>query len=214
MLTESMPLRTALIKEAHEQPLMGHPGRAKLRQLLQTRFYWPGQGKHIERYIANCHTCRRSHVSRDKKPGLLHPLLVPDRPWQHITVDFKKCPESRTNYNIVAIFVDRLSKRPITIPVQDTITAKELAPLFLEHVVRHIGLPDTIVSDRGPQFVLDFWNEFCTRLQIKLKLSTANHPQTDGQTEIINQYFDQRLRPYISYYQDDWDKWVAIFDYQ
>jgi transposase InsO family protein len=77
-----------------------------------------------------------------------------------------------------------------------------------------VGIPETIISDRGPQFISDFWNEFCTRIGTKLKLSTANHPQTDGQTEIVNQYFDQRLRPYINYYQDDWDDWVAIIDYQ
>jgi transposase InsO family protein len=211
---QDVPLRTAVIREAHDQPLTGHPGRAKLRQLIQSRYYWPGQGKDIDRYCANCYTCRRAHVPRDKKPGLLQQLAVPDRPWQHITVDFKKCPESKSNYNMVAIFVDRLSKRPITVPVRDTITARELVPIFLTHVARHVGLPDSITSDRGPQFVSDFWNEACKRLQIKIKLSTANHPQTDGQTEIVNQYFDQRLRPYINYYQDDWDKWVAIFDYQ
>jgi transposase InsO family protein len=110
--------------------------------------------------------------------------------------------------------VDRLGKRPINIPCRDTITAKELVPLFLMHVARHVGLPYSITSDRGPQFVSDFWNETCRRLGIKIKLSTANMPQTDGQTEIVNQYFDQRLRPYINYYQDDWDEWVAIFDYQ
>ena len=199
-LTPKMPLRTALIREAHDQPLMGHPGRAKLRQLLQSRYYWPNQGKDIDRYRDNCHTCRRSHVPRDKKPGFLHPLPIPERPWQHITVDFKKCPESRNGHNMVVIFVDRLSKRPITIPVRDTITARELAPLFLGNVVRHVGIPDSIVSDRGPQFVSNFWDEFCARIGTKLKLSTANHPQTDGQTEIINQYFDQRLRPYVNHY--------------
>jgi hypothetical protein len=208
------PLRTAIIKEAHEQPLLGHPGRAKLKQLISSRYYWPGQGSDIDRYCANCHSCRRSHVPRDKKPGFLQQLPIPDRPWQHITVDFKKCPESKTQHNMIAIFVDRLGKRPITIPVRDTITAKQLVPLFLIHVARHVGLPDSITSDRGPQFVSDFWNETCERLGIKIKLSTANHPQTDGQTEIVNQYFDQRLRPYINYYQDDWDDWIAIFDYQ
>jgi transposase InsO family protein len=213
-VTPEMPLRTAIIREAHGQPLSGHPGRAKLRQLLQARYYWPDQGKDLDRYCANCHTCKRSHVPRDKKPGLLHPLPVPERPWQHITVDFKHCPESKAGNNMIALFVDRLGKRPITIPVRDTITAKQLAPLFLLHVVRHVGIPDTIVSDRGPQFVSDFWHEFCTRIGTKLKLSTANHPQTDGQTEIVNQYFDQRLRPYVNYYQDDWDEWVAIVDYQ
>src|SRR5579862_4436921 len=213
-LTPEMPLRTALIREAHDQPLMGHPGRAKLRQLLQGRYYWPGQGKDIDRYRDNCHACRRSHVPRDRAPGLLHPLPVPGRPWEHVSVDFKKCPESRRRHNMIAVFVDRLSKRPITVPVRDTITARELAPLFLEHVVRHVGVPESIVSDRGPQFVSDFWGEFCRRIGTKLKLSTANHPQTDGQTEIVNQYFDQRLRPYINHYQDDWDDWVAIIDYQ
>jgi hypothetical protein len=179
-VTPGMPLRTAIIREAHDQPLSGHPGRAKLRQLLQSRYYWPNLGKDIDQYCANCHTCRRSHVPRDKKPGLLHPLPVPKRPWQHVTVDFKHCPESKAGNNMIALFVDRLGKRPITIPVRDTITAKQLVPLFLLHVVRHVGIPETIVSDRGPQFISDFWNEFCTRIGTKIKLSTANHPQTDG----------------------------------
>jgi hypothetical protein len=116
-LTLEMPLRTALIKEAYEQPLTGHPGHAKLRQLLQSCYYWPNQGKDIDRYRNNCHACKHSYVPQDKKPGLLHPLPVPDRPWQHISVDFKKCPKSRSGHNMVAIFVDRLGKRPISIPV-------------------------------------------------------------------------------------------------
>jgi hypothetical protein len=155
-LTPEMPLRTALIREAHDQPLMGHPRRTKLRQLLQSRYYWPNQGQDIDRYRNNCHACRRSHVPRDRKPELLHPLPVPDRPWQRVSVDFKKCLESRNGHNMVVIFVDRLGKRPITLPVRDTITARKLAPLFLENVVRHVGVPKTIVSDRGPQFVSDF----------------------------------------------------------
>jgi hypothetical protein len=87
---------------------------------------------------------------------------------------------------MVTIFVDRLSKHPITIPVWDTITAKQLAPLFLFHVVCQVGIPETIILDREPQFISDFWSEFCTRIGTKLKLSTANYPQIDGQTEIIN----------------------------
>ena len=214
MLTDAIPLRTALIQEAHAQPLSGHPGQTKLKQLLQARYYWPGLGTDVNQYCRNCYTCRRSHVYRDKKPGLLHPLPVPDRPWQHISVDFKKCPVSKAGNNMVAIFVDRLSKKMVTIPVKDTITAREMVPLFLTHIIRHVGIPDSIVSDRGPQFISDFWNEFCRRIGTKLKLSTANHPQTNSQTEIVNQYFDQRLRPYLNHYQDDWDDWVCIIDYQ
>ena len=94
------------------------------------------------------------------------------------------------------------------------IIAKELAPLFLLHVLRHVGLPDSITSDRGLQFVSDFQGEVYRRLGIKIKLSTANHPQTDGQTKIVNQYFDQRLRLYINYYQTNQDEQIAIIDYQ
>jgi hypothetical protein len=107
---------------------------------------------------------------------------------------------------MVVIFINRLGKRPITIPVRDTVTAKELVPLFLTYIVCQVGIPETIVSDRGPQFVSDFWSEFCKCISIKLKLLTANYPQTDSQTEIVNQYFDQRLHPYMNYYQDNWDK--------
>jgi hypothetical protein len=119
-------------------------------------------------------------VPRDKKLGFLHQLAIPERLWQHITINFKKCPITKAGYNIVAIFVDRLSKRPITILVKDIIIAKELALIFLLHVARYISLLDSITSDRGPQFILDFWNKVCKRLGIKIKLSTANYPQTDG----------------------------------
>jgi transposase InsO family protein len=69
------------------------------------------------------------------------------------------------------------------------------------------------VSDRGPQFISAFWNEFTSILGIKLKLSTAYHPQTDGQTEIVNQYLDQRLRPFVNYFQDNWSELLPIMDY-
>ena len=101
---------------------------------------------------------------------------------------------------MVVVFVDRLSKHPITIPVRDTITARELVPLFLSHMVRQVGISNTIISDRDLQFISDLWNEFCSKIGTKLKLSTTNHPQTDGQMEIVNQYFNQRLRLYINYY--------------
>ena len=135
MLTDQMPLRTAIIREAHDQPLSGHPGRTKLRHLLQSRYYWPNQGKDIDQYYSNCYTCRRAHVSKDKKPGFLYPLLVLDRPWQYVIVDFKKCLTRKARNNIIAIFVNRLSKRPIIILVKDTIKAKELALLFLIYVI-------------------------------------------------------------------------------
>ena len=109
--------------------------------------------------------------------------------------------------------IDRLGKRTYSIPCHKTTTVKEMAQLFVSNIYRTHGPLDTIVSDRGPQFISEFWVEFCRILGIKLKLSTTFHPQTDGQTEIMNQYFDQQLRPFINYHQDDWSDLLPIMDY-
>jgi transposase InsO family protein len=88
-----------------------------------------------------------------------------------------------------------------------------MARLYIQYIYRIRGAPKSIVSDRGPQFVSAFWKEFCRILGIKLKLSTAFHPQTDGQTEIMNQYLAQRLRPFVNYYQDNWSDLLPMMDH-
>jgi hypothetical protein len=176
-------LPTALIKEAHDQVSTAHPGRDKTYHLLRPRYFWTGMRADIDRYIRNCHLCRKTCVPRDKTPGFLHPLPIPERPWRHITVDFKSQPKDKHGFDNICVIVDRLSKQSISIPCYKTVTAERLAQLFIQYVYRYYGPPDSIVSDRGPQFVSTFWNAFCTILGTQLKLSTANHPQTDGQTE-------------------------------
>lgn len=131
---------------------------------------------------------------------------------QHLCMDFKSFPRDRHGYDQVLVIIDRLSKQAITIPCHKTIDARGLAQLFIQWVYRFGHTPDSIVSDRGPQFVSRFWSEFCQILGVKLKLSTAYHKQTDGQTEIMNKYIDQRLRPFVTYYQDNWSELLPIMD--
>jgi transposase InsO family protein len=202
-----------LIREAHDQISSAHPGQSKTARILAQRYYWPGLNTSVAQYIRNCHPCRRSHVPRDRTPGLLHPLPVPTRPWQHVTMDFKSFPKDKHGYDAAYVVIDRLSKQSISIPCYKTTTAKDMAQLYVSYVYRYRGAPQTIVSDRGPQFISEFWNEFCRILGIQLKLSTAFHPQTDGQTEVMNQYLDQRLRPFVNYYQDNWSELLPIMDY-
>jgi RNase H-like domain found in reverse transcriptase/Reverse transcriptase (RNA-dependent DNA polymerase)/Integrase zinc binding domain len=206
-------LQTRLLTEAHCQIASAHPGIQKTRQILRTRYYWRNMDKDIKRFVRNCHACRRSTIPRDKPPGLLHPLPVPDRPWQHISVDFKSFPKDKHGFDTIAVFVDRLGKRPISVPCNSTIDAPGLARLYLIYVYRYYGPATTIVSDRGPQFVSAFWDEFNRILGTKIKLSTAFHPQTDGQTENANQYIDQRLRPFVNHYQDNWSELIHIVDF-
>ena len=128
-------------------------------------------------------------------------------------MDFRSFPVDRKGYDAALVIVDRFSKRPISIPCKKTATSEDVARIFIEHVYRHRGPPSTIVSDRGPQFVSSFWNEFCQILGVKLKLSTAYHAQTDGQTEIVNQHIVNRLRPFINNHQDNWSDLLPMIDF-
>jgi len=213
VMPNSPRLRTDLIREAHAQVSTAHPGRDKTYKLLRSRYYWRNMASDIARYVRNCHPCQRANAPRDKTPGLLHPLPVPDHPWQHITMDFKSMPASKNGYDCVFVVIDRLSKQAISTPCYKKINAEGMAQIYLRTIYRYYGPPETIVSDRGPQFVSSFWKELNRILGTKLKLSTAFHPQTDGQTEVMNQYMDQRLRPFISYYQDNWDELLPMVDY-
>jgi hypothetical protein len=206
-------VRTHLLNEAHRQISTAHPGRMKTKRLICSRYYWPKMGEDIDRYIANCHTCRRSENPRDLPPGLLNPLPVPQRPWQHISMDFQSLTKDKRGYDSVFVVVDRLGKRPFSMPCTKDITAKGMAQLYINTVYRTYGPPDSITSDRGPQFISAFWDELCKILGVKLKLSTAYHPQTDGQTEIANQHIAQRLRPFVNHYQDNWSELLPLIDF-
>jgi hypothetical protein len=206
-------LVTDLIREAHTTIQTAHAGMNKTIQMLSDRYYWPTLRADTSRFIRNCHPCRRNHVPRDKTPGLLHPLPVPDGAWQHCTMDFKDFNTGKQGFDMIWVIVDRLSKGAISVPCSKKTNARDLARMFITHFVRHHGFPESIVSDRGPQFVSEFWTEVCNLSGIKQKLSTAYQAPTDGQTEIMNQYIDQRLRFFVNYDQDDWEDLMPLMDH-
>ena len=204
-------LRVKLIDHIHRQPAIGHPGRERTLRLIGDRYYWPRLRKTVERYIRNCHECRRTRAPLGKYQGLLRPLPIPERPWRHISVDFVgPLPESG-GMNTVMVVVDRLTKLRHYIPChagEGDLNPESAARLFLRHVWKHHGLPDSIVSDRGSVFISYFWASLCTLLGINRKLSTAFHPETDGQTEAANKEMERYLRTYVDYQQQDWSEWL------
>jgi len=115
-------------------------------------------------------------------------------------MDFYELLTDQDKYNMVMILVDHFGKRLFSIPCHKNINTKEVAWLYIYYIYQIYGLPDTIISNHRPQFILAFWNKFTQILGIRLKLSTAYHPQTDGQIEIVNQYLDQRLQPFVNYF--------------
>ena len=199
-------LRTRLIHECHDAPASGHLGKDKTIEQLKRRCYWPRMDADVVSYVRSCDACQRNKPSHQSTMGALMPLPIPDRPWSTVTLDLiTALPRSRAGHDAIVVFVDKLTKMVHYVPTSTTVTAVQLATLFLTHVVRLHGVPDSIISDRDPRFTAHFWRSFWTQLGSRLVMSTAYHPQTDGQTERANRTLEEMLRSYVSWRQDDWD---------
>uniref|UniRef100_A0A9Q8LHQ9 Transposon Tf2-9 polyprotein n=1 Tax=Passalora fulva TaxID=5499 RepID=A0A9Q8LHQ9_PASFU len=214
---EGSNIRAEILQIIHDSASGGHPGVAKTHKLLARYYWWPHSWKDVRRYVLNCATCRRAKANRHRPHGLLHPLPAPDRPWKHITMDFiTDLPHGKTFSGVKAkallVIVDRHSKDRYMIPCW-SMTAKETARLFYEFVWRFQGLPDSITSDRGTQFISHFWKRLCAILGIKHNLSTSFQPQTDGQTEITNAILEQVLRCFVDYHQKDWPQHIPAVEF-
>jgi hypothetical protein len=142
--------------------------------------------------------------------GTLQPLPIPERPWQVVTMDLiTQLPSTKNGHDAIVVFVDKLTKMALYAATTTNVTALELAHLFFKEVVRHHGLPESIISDRDPRFNSIFWKALWGQLGTTLAMSTAYHPQTDGQTERQNRTLEEMLRAYVGPRQDDWDEWLV-----
>jgi len=167
----------------------------------------------VDQYVRNCHSCQHSMTSRHATFGVLQPLPVPEKPWEDISMDFVVGLPEREGFDAVWVVVDRLSKMRHFIPCHTTIDAVGLGKLFLREVVSLHVLPRTIVSDRGPQLASTFWGQICCWLGIDRRMSTAFHPQTDGQTERMNAGMEQYLRVFVNHQQDDLVHWLPLAEF-
>lgn len=198
------PLQTTLIHKAHDSPITGHPGRDATLGILSREFYWPRMSHMVRKFVRNCDVCGRTHVWRDKKRGFLKPLPVPERYHQEISIDFMTdLPAKKDQPKYLMVITDRLSKE-IILEAMTTMNAEACAKRFLQCFYRFHGFPRAITSDRGSNWVSDFWRRLCEQAGIEQRLSTAFHPQTDGATERANQEIQAYLRAFITYAQTDW----------
>jgi hypothetical protein len=133
-------------------------------------------------YVKTCDLCNRMKVQCRRPIGELHPSETPDAPWEVISVDFIVELLESHSYDTIMCVVDSLTKHAYFIPTHTTINAEGTALLFLKEVWKHHGMPRVVVSDRSPQFVAGLMHELYKLLGIKLALSTAYHPQTNGGT--------------------------------
>lgn len=122
-------------------------------------------------------------------------------------------PETQNGFDSILVVVDRFSKMAHFLPTTNNVTAPQVASLFIAGVVKLHGLPESLVSDRDPKFTGFFWKELTKSLKVKLNLSTAYHPQSDGQTERTNRTLEQILRNYVCWTQNDWDKALPVVEF-
>ncbi|KAK1647740.1 hypothetical protein QYE76_065545 [Lolium multiflorum] len=193
-------------EESHAGGLMGHFGREKTLLMLADHFYWPKMRRDVDRYVKRCITCNKSK-SKLKPHGLYTPLPAPTTPWEDISMDFVLgLPRTKRGHDSIFVVVDRFSKMSHFIACHKSDDASHIANLFFREIVRLHGVPKTIVSDRDVKFMSYFWKTLWRKLGTKLLFSTTCHPQTDGQTEVVNRTLSQLLRSMIKKNLKEWEE--------
>jgi RNase H-like domain found in reverse transcriptase/Reverse transcriptase (RNA-dependent DNA polymerase)/Integrase zinc binding domain/Chromo (CHRromatin Organisation MOdifier) domain/Integrase core domain len=206
-------IKLKILKSRHDSVTAGHPGQAKTLELVTRDYFWPNMRQFVNKYTRSCDTCSRTKVPKHKPHGPLHPLPVPPKAWSSVSMDFiVELPES-DGFNAVYVCVDRFTKMAHFIATTTNVSAEEAAKLYLRHVFKHHGLPSDVVSDRGAQFTSRFFTSLLALCDVKSNKSTAYHPQSDGQTERVNQVLEQYLRVFCDYRQDDWNRLLPLAEF-
>lgn len=168
----------------------------------------------VAEFVARCLTCQQINAEQQKPSGLLQPLPIAEWKWEHVSMDFVVgLPKSGTGHDAIWVIVDRLTKSAHFIPYCMTYTTERLCQIYLQEVVRLHGVPVSIVSDRDPRFTSKFWSSFQKAFGTSLNLSTAYHPETDGQTERVNRVLEDMLRACILDFKGKWQSYIPLVEF-
>lgn len=202
-----------LFQEMHGGVIGGHGGVQKTYHRIASEFFWIGMRRDIAKMVSECGICQQNKYSTLTPAGLLQPLDLQARVWEDLTMDFIEGLPKSTGYSVILVVVDRLSKSAHFIPLKHPFTAASVATVFIREIVRLHGIPQSIISDRDRVFVSHFWRELFKYQGTLLKRSTAYHPQTDGQTEVVNRSVETYLRCFASTRPKEWVKWLPWAEY-
>jgi hypothetical protein len=214
VVSKNEEIRQQILDEAHLSRYSIHPGSTKMYQDLKQHYWWTKMKIKIARYVARCDTCRRVKAIHLKTVGPLQSLPIPTWKWEDISMDFiVGLPRTAKGYDSIWVIVDRLTKIAHFLPVKTVHPVAVYAQLYIARILSLHGVPKTIVSDRGPQFVSKFWEELHKSLGTKLLHSSAYHPQTSGQTERVNQILEDMLRACVLDFSQKWDECLPLAEF-
>jgi len=212
-IPKDVELRAEIIWLHHDVLAAEHRGQWKTIELVTRNYWWPGVMRDVGRYIEGCDLCQRMKNRMEEVAGKLKLSEVLEKPWTHLTVDFITKLPVVAEKDAILVVCDRLSKMTHFVATIEGMSAEGLARLFRDNVWKLHELPESVVSDRGPQFAAELMKELNKILGIKTRLSTAFYPQTDGQMEWMNQELEQYLRFFVDHRQKDWPEWLALAEF-
>ncbi|KAL0546403.1 hypothetical protein IC582_016311 [Cucumis melo] len=207
-------IKTELLSEAHSSPFSMHPGSTKMYQDLKRVYWWRNMKREVAEFVSRCLVCQQVKAPRQKPAGLLQPLSIPEWKWENVSMDFiTGLPRTLRGFTVIWVVVDRLTKSTHFVPGKSTCTASKWAQLYMSEIVRLHGVPVSIVSDRDARFTSKFWKGLQTAMGTRLDFSTAFHPQTDGQTERLNQVLEDMLRACALEFPGSWDSHLHLMEF-
>ncbi|KAJ0788379.1 putative nucleotidyltransferase, Ribonuclease H [Helianthus annuus] len=207
-------LRNFLMKEAHNTKYSIHPGADKMYHDMRTSYWWPGMKKDIATFVSKCLTCSKVKAEHQRPSGLLEQPIIPVWKWESIAMDFiTKLPRTTAGHDSIWVVVDRLTKSAHFLPIREDFKVEKLAKVYMKEIICRHGTPIDIISDRDARFTSRLWETFQSAMGTKLNLSTAFHPQTDGQTERTIQTLEDMLRSCVIDFGGNWDSYLPLAEF-
>jgi len=205
-------MRGKVMKSNHNSKVAGNFGRDRTMELISRNFFWPKMEDDVRRHCNECDNCQRTKAPRPAKHGLQQPLELPCKLWTHISTDFiSDLPES-SGYTMILVVVNRFTKMAHFIPVSKK-DSPLVAKAYLENRWKYHRFPEDVVSNQDETFTGQYFPHRYNYLGMKRSMSTAFHPQTEGQTERLNQVIEVYLRSHCNYAQIDWAEMLAMVEF-
>jgi transposase InsO family protein len=206
-------LQSKVIAALHDSAIGGHSGFPVTYRRIKSVFSWPGMKSKIKEFVETCSICQQAKPDRSRYPGLLLPLPIPEHAWQVVTMDFISGLPISHKYNCIMVVVDKFSKYAHFLALAHPFSALTVAKLYFSEVYKLHGLPLSIVSDRDPIFTSKLWQELFRLAGTQLCMSSSYHPQSDGQTERVNQCVEAYLRCFVHSCPRQWYAWLSLAEF-
>lgn len=206
-------LQQQILSTLHDSAVGRHSGSEATYNRVKRLFAWPHLQKTVKTFVSQCAICQQAKTERVAYPGQLSLLPVPDSSWKCISMDFIEGLPKSKSFNCILVVVDRFTKYAHFLPLSHPFNAPQVATLFMDNIFKLHGLPKSIVSDRDKIFTSKFWRGLFNLLGIKLHMSSSYHPQSDGQSERVNQCLETYLRCFVHSCPAKWSSWLSLAEY-